>query len=134
MRSTRRGGGVRPSLAHAVGFALGCLTAMPSGVAGQASDDLVPTGYATVLAGSLNVRDAPSLNGQVVGSAARGETLCVITFEGDWAEVVTPLNEADASSRIRGYVSRGFISEARADAETLLAMGCGPAFEADGSE
>ena len=132
MRSTRRGG-VRPSLAHAVGFALGCLTAMPSGVDGQASDDLVPTAHATVLAGSLNVRDSPSLNGQVVGSAARGETLCVIAFEGDWAEIVTPLTEGGAPSRIRGYVSRGFVSEARADAETLRAMGCGPALEADSS-
>lgn len=111
--------------ARAASLLLGLTFLLPRSVAAQATGATV-SAYATVLAGSLNVRDAPSLNGRVVGSVSRSEKLCVIRYEGDWAEVLTPVLPGGASSRRRGFVSRGFISETRADPATLEQVGCRP--------
>jgi len=96
---------------------------LPFSVAGQTRAPSV-SAYVTVLAGSLNLRDAPSLNGRVVGSLSRGDRLCVIRYEGDWAEIRTPTLAGSTAEPRRGFVSRGFLSETRADAATLEQVGC----------
>ena len=82
--------------------------------------------YLVVLAGELRVRDGPSLEATIVGAAARGEELCVLRYEGDWAEVVTPTLADRPGEPLRGFVSRGFVSERRAAPAELERMGCRP--------
>lgn len=107
------------------------LLLFPLAAVGQTGGSAVPA-YVTVLAGSLNVRDAPSLNGRVVGSLVRGDRLCVIRYEGDWAEIRTPVPEGATAEPRRGFVSRGFLSETRADPATLEQIGCRPLPPAEG--
>ena len=84
---------------------------------------LTPNAYLVVLASTLNVRGSPDLAATVVATAARSERLCLIRYDGDWAEIESP-PVADESARIRGFVSRGFVSERRAGREELTRMGC----------
>lgn len=84
-----------------------------------------PSAYLVVIASRLNIREAPTLDARVVGSAARGERLCALRYQGDWAEVRTPGTATSPAGRTRGFVSRGFVSETRATREQLQAMGCG---------
>lgn len=79
--------------------------------------------YLVVLSGGLNVRDRPTLDGRVVGVLTRGERVCVERYDGDWAQVVTPVGDL-RPRRLSGFVSRGFVSETRATARQLEDMGC----------
>jgi hypothetical protein len=80
--------------------------------------------YLVVLAGGLNLREGPTLGARVVGVASCGERLCAVRYDGDWAEVRTPLDERGPSGQTSGFVSRGFVSETRATRQQLAAMGC----------
>lgn len=82
--------------------------------------------YLVVLAGSLNVREAPALGAPVRRAMPRGATLCLVRYEGDWAEVTTPRGAEGAPPPTRGFVSRGFVSERRTTTSNLAGMGCGP--------
>lgn len=90
------------------------------------------SGVAIVLAASLNVRAGPSLDGPVIGSVQRGDTLCVIAREPDWLQIRVPqlLTTATAQSpaapALTGYAARGFLSEQRIPAEELRSVGCRP--------
>ena len=81
--------------------------------------------YVVVLASRLNVRRAATLNAPVVGVALRSQRLCLVSYEGDWAQVVTPLEQGGSSARTRGFVSRGFVSHRDASPAELDRMGCG---------
>ena len=103
-------------------FAVTALAATAERAEGQAEDSTRPaTSYALVLSSSLNVREAPSLDADVVGGVPRGQRLCVRGFEGDWAEVYTPLEQRPA---FEGFVSRGFISGRRATPDELREIDC----------
>ncbi len=93
---------------------------------GSASDR-VSVAYALVLASSLNVRAAPALDGVVVGSVARGDTVCVVRRVEDWAEVRIPgaeLTDPEGEVATAAYVSRAFLAERRIGSEDLARMGC----------
>ena len=80
--------------------------------------------YLVVLTSSLNLRAEANLDARVVGAVARGATLCILRYEREWAEVFTPLDPEKPSTPLRGFVSRGFVGERRADRRELEAMGC----------
>lgn len=97
--------------------------ALPRVSHAQLSDPTAPAiAYAVVLASSLNVRAAPSLSADIEGRAPRRSTLCVVRIVDDWAEVRTP---TDVRPRVRGFVSRGFVSERRVANPELQELGCG---------
>jgi hypothetical protein len=102
--------------------------ALTHSVAAQSTTPPRPaSGYAVVLASALNIRERPALDAPVVAVATRGEQLCVLRVEEDWAEVVARApagGTLGAARRARGYVSRGFIANRSATPEELLRMGC----------
>ena len=75
----RRGLAVAALLAGALAHSVAAQSTTPSRPA---------SGYAVVLASALNIRERPALDAPVVGVATRGEHLCVLRVEEDWAEVV----------------------------------------------
>lgn len=77
-----------------------------------------------VLASSLNVRAAPGLNADVRTTAARGDTLCIVSVDGDWARVRLP-RDSGSPEVMEGFASRGFLSEVRVVADDLETAGCG---------
>lgn len=111
-----------------VGVAALLAAALAHSVAAQSTTPPRPVlGYAVVLASALNIRERPALDAPVVAVAARGEQLCVLRVEADWAEVVARVpagGTVDAAPRAQGYVSRGFIANRSATREELLSMGC----------
>lgn len=109
----------------ALTLSLACLSGGASALAAQqAPRPSVPRALGLVLASSLNVREAPALDADVRASVPRGDTLCVIAVEGDWARVRVR-GRADASV-LEGFASRGFLSEVRVAASVLESAGCGP--------
>lgn len=103
------------AIATSIGHAYPC--------AAQASEPRPElSAYLVVLAGGLNIREVPDLGARVVGVAGRGDRLCVIRYEGSWAEVVAPATSIEP--RRRGFVARGFVSEIRAGRAEMEAMGC----------
>lgn len=111
------------------------LGVLPTEGGAQASTSPQATGVATVLAGSLNVRIAPSLDGAVVTSVQRGDTVCVLGRDDDWLRVRTRIvvgaNEGDTDPElsitrpIEGFAARGFLSEKQLSADEVRAAGCG---------
>jgi Bacterial SH3 domain len=87
-------------------------------------EDTIPA-YMLVIAGRLNIRARPGLDAPVVGTALRGETLCLIRYDGDWAEVRSAVVEG-GRAETRGFVSRGFVAERRASPRQLVEAGCPP--------
>lgn len=108
----------------AVAGVLGCGVA-PDFVAAQTPDDSgTVRSLVVVLVQQLNIREEPRLGAPVVGASVRGDTLCVVSFQSDWVEVASP----DASveqSILRGFVSRGLVSEVRATPAAIAELGCG---------
>ena len=111
------------------------LGVLPTEGEAQASTSPQATGVATVLAGSLNVRRAPNLDGAIVTSVQRGDTVCVLGRDDDWlrirTRVVVGANEGDTETEpsitgpVDGFAARGFLSERQLSADQLRAAGCG---------
>lgn len=91
-------------------------------------------GVAVVIAARLNLRSAPSLDGAVVGSVQRGDSVCVAGREADWLRVrrrrimsanpEAPVPAAASASPEELFAARGFLSETRLSREELQAIGC----------
>lgn len=76
-----------------------------------------------MLAASLNVRAEPTLDGAVRATVARGDTLCVVSVQGDWARVRVP-GPPEGAAVVQGFAARGFLSEKRVTVDQLRHAGC----------
>ena len=104
---------------------VGLAVAAVPGSAQQSSEPRPARALGVVLASSLNVRAAPTLGADVRASVPRGDTLCILVVDGDWAEVRLQRRSSDARV-LEGFASQGFLSEIRVTAETLTSAGCSP--------
>lgn len=113
-------------MSAARGAALALLLALPGTVDAQSDGGSAVGAYLVVLSARLNVRERPGLDAKVLDTAARGDVLCVLGYEGDWARVRRPSSIPEGEGPVAvGWVSRGFVSETRAPDRRLDEMGCG---------
>lgn len=75
-----------------------------------------PIGSGRVNASVLNVRDSPSLQGEVIGHARRGERVTILVESGEWLRVRTGSGEA-------GWVSSQHVAR---DGAATSRRGCPP--------
>lgn len=119
-----RVGEARVTARAAVVVVLGAASLTPT-LSGQApTTDRGAFGWAEVLASRLNVRGGPSLDGKPIGVVERGEIVCLVTVDDDWAEIFTPGSPEIPGAGVRGWVARGFLSERRGTPAQLAARGC----------
>lgn len=61
-------------------------------------------GVVSITSGNLNIRNAPSLNAQIIGSLANGDIVSILEIENDWLKIRKGNTEGYVSSEyIRGF-------------------------------